>query len=411
MVKVIQSRDKRIPDGAFVRAINDHEIEDSLEYQYYNDISQTRKILIEKMGTKYQIILKTDEMLMVDIEEPAYRQCENNCEFCFINGLPTGLRKELYFRDDDYRLSFLFGNFLSLTNMREYDIKRIGRLKLSPLYVSVHTTNPELRKRVFKNVKAGLIMEQLSCLIDNDVVIHCQIVIIPGLTDGQQLFRSIKDLSTLYPGVHSIGVVPVGRTKYSKKIPEVSKKLANETIEIVNEYQAAFRKKHKRGVAYCADEFYIKAGLSIPDTYYYDDFPQYENGIGMLRAFINELNALKRITKIQGKILILTGRLALPYLNLLKAKLEENNSRKKVCVDLRGVDNHFFGTSITVSGLLSAGDFTRTFRTFETAHDRIVLPPNCTNDSGEFIDGQAINDKRIIISPSSIEELIKCLQS
>ncbi len=411
MVKVIQSRDKRIPDGAFVRAINDHEIEDSLEYQYYNDISQTRKILIEKMGTKYQIILKTDEMLMVDIEEPAYRQCENNCEFCFINGLPTGLRKELYFRDDDYRLSFLFGNFLSLTNMREYDIKRIGRLKLSPLYVSVHTTNPELRKRVFKNVKAGLIMEQLSCLIDNDVVIHCQIVIIPGLTDGQQLFRSIKDLSTLYPGVHSIGVVPVGRTKYSKTIPEVSKKLANETIEIVNEYQAAFRKKHKRGVAYCADEFYIKAGLSIPDTYYYDDFPQYENGIGMLRAFINELNALKRMTKIQGKILILTGRLALPYLNLLKAKLEENNSRKKVCVDLRGVDNHFFGTSITVSGLLSAGDFTRTFRTFETAHDRIVLPPNCTNDSGEFIDGQAINDKRIIISPSSIEELIKCLQS
>lgn len=411
MVKVIQSRDKRIPDGAFVRAINDHEIEDSLEYQYYNDISQTRKILIEKMGTKYHIILKTDEMLRVDIEEPAYRQCENNCEFCFINGLPTGLRKELYFRDDDYRLSFLFGNFLSLTNMREYDIKRIGRLKLSPLYVSVHTTNPELRKRVFKNVNAGLIMEQLSCLIDNDVVIHCQIVIIPGLTDGQQLFRSIKDLSTLYPGIYSIGVVPVGRTKYSKKIPEVSKKLANETIEIVNEYQTAFRKKHKRGVAYCADEFYVKAGLSIPDTYYYDDFPQYENGIGMLRAFINELNALKRITRIRGKILILTGRLALPYVNLLKAKLEENNSRKKVCVDLRGVDNHFFGTSITVSGLLSAGDFTRTFRTFETAHDRIVLPPNCTNDSGEFIDGQAINDKRIIISPSSIEELIQCLQS
>ena len=411
MVKVIQSRDKRIPAGTFVKAINDHEIEDSLEYQYYDDISQTRKVLIEKNGAKYHIILKTDEMLRVDIEEPAYRQCENNCEFCFINGLPTGLRKELYFRDDDYRLSFLFGNFLSLSNMREYDIKRIGRLKLSPLYVSVHTTNPELRKRVFKNVKAGLIMEQLSCLIDNDVVIHCQIVIIPGLTDGQQLFRSIKDLSTLYPGVHSIGVVPVGRTKYSKKIPEVSKKLANETIEIVNEYQTAFRKKYKRGVAYCADEFYVKAGLSIPDTYYYDDFPQYENGIGMLRAFINELNALKRITKIRGKILILTGRLALPYLNLLKAKLEENNSRKKVSVDLRGVDNHFFGTSITVSGLLSAGDFIRTFRTFETAHDRIVLPPNCTNDSGEFIDGQAINDKRIIISPSSIEELIKCLQS
>jgi NifB/MoaA-like Fe-S oxidoreductase len=206
-------------------------------------------------------------------------------------------------------------------------------------------------------------------------------------------------------------VVPVGRTKYLEKIPGVSKKLASETIKMVNEYQVAFRKKHKRGIAYCADEFYIKAGHSIPDTYYYDDFPQYENGIGMLRAFINELDALKRTTEIRGKILILTGRLALPYLNLLKTKFEENSSRKKVCVDLRGVDNNFLGTSITVSGLLGAGDFARTIRTLETEHDRIVLPPNCTNESGDFIDGQAIDDKRITISPRSVEELIKCLQS
>ncbi len=411
MVKVTNSKDKRIPNGAFLLTINDHEIDDSLEYQYHNDISQTRKILLEKSGTRHQIILKSDEVLMVDIEEPVYRQCENNCDFCFINGLPQGLRKELYFRDDDYRLSFLFGNFLSLTNMRTYDIKRIGRLKLSPLYVSVHTTDPELRKRIFKNDKAGLIMEQLSSLVDNDVVIHSQIVVIPGLTDGAQFFKSIRELSALYPGVRSIGVVPVGKTKYLNKVPAVSKKLACKTIEAVNEYQAAFRKKYKRGIVYCADELYIRAGLSIPDTYYYDNFPQYENGIGMLRAFINEIEAQKRTMEIRDKLLILTGRMALPYLSLLKKKFEERKSEKNACIDLVGVDNLFFGDSITVSGLLTASDFVRTVRTIENKYNRIILPPNCTNDAGEFLDGQAINDKRIIVAPRSIRELIKCLQS
>ncbi|GAI46802.1 unnamed protein product, partial [marine sediment metagenome] len=158
-------------------------------------------ILIENKGVKKEVVFEPDEKIAIELEEPVYRQCENNCDFCFINGLPKGLRKKLYFKDDDYRLSFLLGNFLSLTNISKHDIQRIGRLKLSPLYVSVHTTDPELRRRLFKNDKAGLIMQHLSSLINNNIKIHCQIVVIPHITDDANLIKTITDLSTLYPGV------------------------------------------------------------------------------------------------------------------------------------------------------------------------------------------------------------------
>ncbi len=411
MIKVLHSGDKRIPNGALLLTINDQLIDDSLEYQFYNDTTKTRKLLIEHKDKKNEIIFKPNEEIMVNVEEPVYRQCENNCDFCFINGLPKGLRKELYFRDDDYRLSFLFGNFLSLTNISREDIKRIGRLKLSPLYVSVHTTHPILRKRLFKNDKAGLIIQQLSSLIDNDIKIHCQIVVIPGVTDSAQLMKTINDLSALYPGVCSIGVVPVGRSKYMNSIPMVSKKVAQKTIDLVNELRTAFWKKHNTGIVYCADEFYVKAELPIPETEYYDNFPQYENGIGMVRVFINEIKSQIRVNRVKGKLLILTGRSALPFLNLLKVKLENLGCGENNLVEVVGVDNLFFGNSVTVSGLIGAGDFTRTIGVLKKEYDRIILPPSCVNESGEFIDNKTINSNRTIVSPSSIKELITCLQS
>ncbi len=410
MIKVKHSDDKRIPDGALLMTINDQAIDDSLEYHYYNDITKTRKLVLKNRETQYEVILRSDERIVVDLEEPAYRQCENRCDFCFINGLPKGLRRELYFRDDDYRLSFLFGNYLSLTNINEEDIKRIGRLKLSPLYVSVHATDPELRRRIFKNDRAGYILEQLSGLADNDIHLHCQIVVIPDLTDGINVVESIKDLSRLYPGVSSIGVVPVGRTKYLKRIPAISKMHARETIAIVNELHAQLRRKYQRGIVYCADELYIKAGFPIPNTDYYDDFPQYENGIGMLRSFMDEIEEFEGMNAVRGKLLILTGRLALPFLTLLKTKLEGTESLKNLSIDMVGVDNLLFGDSVTVSGLIGASDFTRVINERKTHYDHVILPPNCTNDAGAFIDSQTINDSRIIVSPRSIEELIKCLQ-
>jgi putative radical SAM enzyme (TIGR03279 family) len=428
MIKVEHSNDARILNNAVLLSINDHEIDDILEYQFYNDITKPRKILIQDNGVKKEIVFKSHEQIKVKFQEPEYRHCENNCDFCFINGLPRGLRKELYFRDDDYRLSFLFGNFLSLTNVDQDDIKRIARLKLSPLYVSVHTTDPELRRTLFENEKAGLIMEQLSSLIDNNIKIHCQIVVIPGLTDGVNLTRSINDLSTLVPGVNSIGIVPVGKTKYINSIPLVSKKLARPIIDLADEFHNRFRKRYKRSIVYCADELYIKAGLSLPGMYYYDDFPQYENGIGMVRTFINEIENLNRVKNLPGRILFLTGHLARPFVNMLKNKFETN-------IDIIGIDNHFLGDSVTVSGLIAGEDFMRTINELDKKYDVIVLPPNCVNDSGEFIDGQMIsrdcharhffwrarndkkryfirnsNNNRVLTSPNNLKELIACLQ-
>lgn len=410
MVKVAYSREKKIPNSTLLLSINNQKIDDFLEYQFYNDITNTRKILIENKGVKKEVVFEPDEKIAIELEEPVYRQCENNCDFCFINGLPKGLRKKLYFKDDDYRLSFLLGNFLSLTNISKHDIQRIGRLKLSPLYVSVHTTDPELRRRLFKNDKAGLIMQHLSSLIDNNIKIHCQIVVIPHITDDANLIKTITDLSTLYPGVSSIGVVPVGRTKYVNNIPMVSEKLAQKTIGLVDRFHKKFRKKYKTGMVYLADEFYIKAGLPIPETQYYDDFTQHENGIGMVKKFINEIKALNNTKKIKGKFLILTGRLALPFLEQLKRRLEKLRCIENGNIDVLAVDNRFFGNSVTVSGLISGADFALTISKCKKKYDHIILPPNCVNDSGKFIDSKAINDKRIIISPHTIKELLKCLQ-
>lgn len=405
MVRVITSRDKRIPSGTQLIAINDQKVKDFLEFKFYNDISKTRQVTIQTNSTSRRITYKPNEAIAVSLAPPKYRRCINDCEFCFINGLPGNLRKELYFRDDDYRLSFLFGNFLSLTNVGKSDISRIGRLRLSPLYISVHTTDPELRARLFKNKKAALILEQLKALADNDVKLHCQIVVIPGMTSGQNLTNTIRDLSNLYPGVSSIGIVPVGKTKYVKKLPSVSIKVAQSIVKAGMRFHNLFRKKYKRGLVYLADELFIKTGHNIPKKEYYDDFPQYENGIGMVRSLLDEIDAITKVKKTKGRHLILTGKSAYPYLKLLKERIEPN-----VVVDVKCVANVFFGTTVTVSGLLSAHDMNRTIKRAGKSYDNIILPPNCVNDSHQFLDDRIPESEHVLVSPRTIQELFRCLQ-
>jgi len=410
MIRVITSKDPRIPAGAVLLAVNSQKIEDSLEYKFYNDLAETRKILIKVKNITQEIIFKPREKILIGLEEFVYRQCENNCDFCFINGLPKGLRKELYFRDDDYRLSFLFGNFLSLTNITKHDIRRIGRLKLSPLYISVHTTNPDLRRKLFRNDKARSLMKHLSALVRENITLHCQIVIIPGATDGGNLIHTIIDLSKLYPGVSSIGIVPLGKTKYLKGKPAISKRLAQQTVRLVENLHDVFRRSYGRGLVYLADEFYLKAELPIPPLSYYDDFPQYGNGIGMVRQFIDEVASLNRIEKMKGRFLFLTSTLALPFLNMLKTRLTRLWCIDNDKMDVLAVENRFFGKSVTVSGLIGAGDFSKTIRNLKKKYDRIILPPNCVNDQGRFIDDKTFSDRRIVIAPNSIKELLKCLR-
>jgi putative radical SAM enzyme (TIGR03279 family) len=404
MVKVIWSRDKRIPHGSRLATINGRKIEDLLEFHFYNDTDKVRHIVLEYDSTRKKITFGQHQEISVTLETPRYRRCNNDCHFCFIKGLPGSLRKELYFNDDDYRLSFLFGNFLSLTNIKPADISRIARLKMSPLYVSVHTTNPELRAKLFRNERAAMIMDHLKALAGHGITLHCQIVVIPGMTGGRSLLKTIEELWQLYPAVASIGIVPVGRTKYVKVIPIVSKKQSRAIVKTINTLHDRFRKTTKRGFVYLADELFLKAGHPIPERDYYDDYPQYENGIGMIRSFLEEMKGIRRLRKSKGRHLILTGISAYPYLLKLKARLAP-----EISIQVKPVINRFLGRTVTVSGLLCATDMNQCISDQTGKFDRIILPPNCVNDKGQFLDSGTIADKRVFVSPKNLKDLIKCL--
>ncbi|MEO0122814.1 MAG: DUF512 domain-containing protein [candidate division WOR-3 bacterium] len=406
MVRVLNSGDSRIPRDARLLTIDKNPLNDIFDYFFYNDSTKKRNLVFTMNGSKKVISLNPGEDINIILEEPRYKKCENDCDYCFIKGLPAGLRKELYFRDDDYRLSFIFGNFLSLTNLTDEDIARIIKMRLSPLYVSVHTTNPILRSRLFKNKRAELIVEQLRKLIEGDIKIHCQVVVIPGLTDGINIEKTVNDLFRLFPGVSSVGIVPVGKTKFLKKFSGVNKKLALKIVKDTNLMHLNFRKKVNRGFVYIADEFFIKAGIPIPERDYYDEFYQYENGIGMVRQLLDEIDSIKCLNKISGKFLFVTGELAYPFINYLKKKL----ASKKLFIDVLPVKNRFFGDMVTVSGLLTGNDIYNALRLTAKKYDRIILPPNCVNDNGKFLDDFNLNGINYIVSPYSIKELLLWLQ-
>lgn len=408
MVKVTHSQHRRIPPGAALISINDRTIDDLLELTFYNDLAIRRRIRLHHDGKDQEIILRPNEKMDITVEDPSYRQCENNCQFCFVNGLPSGLRKELYFRDDDYRLSFLFGNFLSLTNMSRSDVNRIDRLRLSPLYVSVHTTDPTTRTSLFQNKNAADILAQLSDLVRRNIKIHTQIVVIPGVTDGALLVSTIKDLAELYPGVASVGVVPVGVSKYLKAVQSLSPDGARAVIATVESFHHRYQQERGYGFVYASDEMYMRARKTIPDTPYYDDFPQIENGIGMVRSFMNDTDRLGRNNNLRGKYLFITGHMAYPHLRHASLVLERSNP---VTIDVRSVENALFGASVTVSGLLGARDIKRALATVKKDYDRIYIPPNCVNDKGQFIDCELLRDERVSIAPEHIGEILQCQPS
>jgi len=410
MPAILASNNRKIPVGAELISLGGRAIEDFLEFRFYNDPDQERRLLIRRNGRLKEIVVKTREKLDLKLADPAYKRCANDCSFCFVNGLPMGLRRELYYRDDDYRLSFLFGNFLSLTNLTDRDRERIARLRLSPLYISVHATDPRIRTKIFNNEKAGSIMDQLRDLAQHNIKFHCQIVVMPGINDGIKLTRSIRDLAKLYPALRSIGIVPLGISRYLKGFRTVDPVLSRTIIRTVQHYHQIYRKRYGIGLVYLADEFFIKAGASFPETGYYDDFPQYENGVGMCRRFLDELGGLNRIRKVKGRFLALTGRAAYPLVCALKRKLTVLMGNKTFLFDVRAVENRFFGPAVTVAGLLAGRDLRSRIGPGSKNYDRIILPPGCVNDRGQFLDGHVIRDPRVMVAPSSVGELLRCLR-
>jgi len=378
--------------GDELLTINNSLIEDFIDYKFQSSDEKIDLKIKDKSGRirGVRIVKKPDQDLGITFEEKRYRGCGNKCIFCFVHQLPKGLRKPLYFKDEDYRLSFLHGNFITLTNLSEEDFQRIISQRLSPLYISVHTTDESLRKKMLGNPKAPDILPLIRRLTENRIELHTQIVLCPDVNDGHYLEKTVYDLSLFYPWVKSLAIVPVGLTRFRKGLPRlkpVDKEYARKLIKSVERWQAYFREKYKSNFVYAADEFYLSAGLDIPPKKYYDEFYQVENGVGMVREFLDSFKRkeklLPRSLKDKFSLTLVTGELANKF---MRSQILGGLKRiKNLNVNLAPVKNDFFGKSITVSGLLTGGDILRALR--KSKHgESVMLPPNCLNTDGFFLD-------------------------
>ena len=327
----------------------------------------------------------------VEFEARQPKRCHNNCVFCFVYQHPKGVRRELLIKDDDYVFSFVHGNFITLTNLGEAEFQRILDERLSPLYVSVHATDPDVRVRMMKNPKSGRILADLDRLAAGGIDLHTQLVIVPGMNDGEVLDRSIEELAARFPRVRTIAVVPVGLTKHRGRLPELrtfTREDAVRALEQVHGFQAAFRKRHRSRIVFAADEMYVLAGEEVPPARAYEGFPQLENGIGMLRRTIDSWTpgsirprrgagrngALERVA-------VVTGTSAAPTLRRLLDERPPRGLNVSLCV----VTNEYFGDTVSVSGLLVGADIEAALLRHGPV-DRVLLPPNCLKEREIFLD-------------------------
>ena len=355
--------------GDTLVSIGGNEISDVLDYRFY---LTERHVELSLLREGEPLTVSIDKAEYDDIglvfETPLMDKkhcCANRCIFCFIDQLPRGLRPSLYFKDDDARLSFLHGNYITLTNLSDKDIDRIIKMHISPVNVSVHTTNPELRREMMKNRRAGKVLSYLQRLADAGIRICGQIVLCRGVNDGAELERSMRDLSKLHPALSSVSVVPAGLTKYREGLYPLSpftKEECRAVIEQVNAFGERCMRELGERIFCCADEFYLKAELPLPDEAYYGDYEQIENGVGMLRSlyeeFCTELEYLEEYIPENGmksrRISVVTGRAAAPMLKTLSKMLCARVPELSVTVHT--VENRFFGEEITVAGLLTGRD-------------------------------------------------------
>ena len=409
LIKAVEKRsaaDKAgIKAGEKLISINGKPIRDVLDYDFY---SYDSKLLIElesSAGVRKVKVTKSEgsdlglefETYLIDKQ----RACKNKCIFCFIDQLPKGLRPSLYFKDDDSRLSFLFGNYITLTNISEHEVERIIKMHISPVNISVHTTNPELRVQMMKNKNAGKCLEIIKRFADAGIQMNTQLVLCPGINDGAELRRSIEELSVLYPSVQSIAAVPVGLTKFRDgltKLEPYNKVTAGETIDIIEEYSQKFRKEYGVGLCYPADEFFIKAERELPDEDYYDDYPQLDNGVGLVRSFYNDfMDELEYCNEKPEykKLTLATGVDFYPYLYELCKKAEEKFNVK---IQVKEIINNFFGESITVSGLITGIDLYEQLKDLDLG-EYLLLPSlmisdytNHTENKNKFLDDMTIEE-------------------
>ncbi len=367
--------------GDILLCINGQEIQDIIDYQFYSHDDYIELELQKTDGELWLLEINKDwdeelGLLFNDVIFDKMKTCQNRCLFCFVHQLPRGMRKTLYIKDDDYRYSFLYGNFITLTNLKEEDWRKIIDMHLSPLYVSVHCMEPELRVQILGSKRAASIRQDLKRLLDAGIEIHTQIVLCPGINDGEILKQSIEELSSYYPSVQSVGIVPVGLTGHRLKLPQlqtITPEQSLKYIEMINDYQVEYRKRFQKGFVYLADEFFIKAKVDFPAAEYYDDYCQIENGIGLARIFLDEFLELEKSLPEQIKkreVFIITGVSAMMVLNPVVNRL---NLIKGLTVHLLPVENHYFGGNVSVTGLLTGKDILQAMEN-KYQGQRVIIP-------------------------------------
>ena len=381
--------------GDELLAINGRELVDFLDWEFLAADERFRLDTRTAAGAACSFDVERSDgvPLGVALEPPKIRRCNNRCDFCFVDGNPDGARKALLIRDDDYRLSFRYGNFATLSNLKDKDVRRILGYRLSPLYVSVHATDPEIRRVLLRNPKAPEILPQLEMFAAGGIQFHTQIVVVPGVNDGAVMERSLSDLYAFGAQVLSVSVVPVALTAHSKLdlVRAPTREEARRALRSVQKWAARARGERREGWVYGSDELYMLAGEPFPPADAYDDFQQVENGVGAVR-YLQKLIADNQGELGAGamagqRVLVLTGTAMGPLMSEVLASLEQATGARFDCVAL---ENSFFGPSVTTAGLLAGADFRRALAASGQGggarYDLALLPAESVNDDGVFVD-------------------------
>ena len=388
-----------VKENDILISLNGHEIRDVLDYMYYAaeiNVSTT----VDRSGRRLTFHIEKSEYDDLGLEFETFlmdkkQSCTNKCIFCFIDQMPPNMRETLYFKDDDSRLSFLQGNYVTLTNLDQKDIDRIIDMRLN-INISGHTTNPELRCTMMHNRFAGEKLKYLKQFADAGIAMNCQIVLCPGINDGDELRRTLTDLGNLMPNIKSAAVVPVGVTKFRDglyPLEKFNKETAGQAIDLIESFQAAFLEKYGTRLVFPADEFYITAERELPDGDYYEDYCQYENGIGMLRSLADEFESAMKIADDPTKprtVSIATGAAVYDFLVKLVKKSEEKWNNIKC--NVYKIRNDFFGETITVTGLITAQDIIAQLKGKELGDALLISKCMLMRDSDIFLDDLRIPD-------------------
>ena len=387
--------------GDRIARINGNEIEDIFDYQYYiqEDFLEVQVLTKDDEECTLEIEKEEDEDLGIEFESSLmdeYHSCCNKCVFCFIDQMPPGMRETLYFKDDDSRLSFLQGNYITLTNMKDKDIDRIIRYHLAPINISVHTTNPELRCQMLHNRFAGDVLHKIKRLSDAGIPMNSQIVLCKGINDGEELDRTIRELGEFLPYMESLSVVPVGLTKFRDNLPKLdpfTKEDALKVLEQIQGWQKHFKEKYNTSFVHASDEWFILAENDFPPEEYYEGYGQLENGVGMMRLLITEVE--NRLAELEGdsrerKVSIATAKLAYP--TIVKLAQEVQDKYPNIQIQVYCITNHFFGEKITVTGLLTGQDIIAQLKNRDLGEE-LFLPSNVLKaDEDIFLDDISLKE-------------------